>query len=296
MFIVRNRKWLFVLPGGLVILSFIAMAVYGLTFGIDFKGGSLLEVSFKGERPSIEVVRGQVGQFPLGAFTVQPSGDDSYVIRTRDISEAEHQGLLSALSGGTEERFTSIGPTIGRELRNKAWIAIAAVLFTIMIFIAFAFRKVSEPVSSWKYSVVTVVTLLHDIIVPVGLFAVLGYFFGAEIDSLFVVAILTILGISINDTIVVFDRIRENLKRNQEEHRSEDFDLTVGRSLNQTIVRSINTSVTVIFVLLALFFFGPESTKNFALTLTVGMIAGTYSSIFLASPLLVVWERWARRS
>lgn len=283
------------LPGGLVILSFIAIAVYGLTFGIDFRGGSLLEVSFKGERPSIEVVRGQVGQLPLGAFTVQPSGDDSYVVRTRDVSEAEHQALLSALSGGTEERFTSIGPTIGKELRNKAWIAISAVLLTIMAFIAFAFRKVSEPVSSWKYSVVSMVTLLHDIIVPVGLFAVLGYFFGAEIDSLFVVAILTILGISINDTIVVFDRIRENLKKNHEEHTSEDFEETVGRSLNQTIVRSINTSVTVIFVLLALFFFGPESTKNFALTLTVGMIAGTYSSIFLASPLLVVWERWNRK-
>lgn len=294
MFIVRNRNWFFLLPGALVALSIAAIFFYGLTFGIDFTGGSLLEVSFAGGRPSNESVKEAAGRVALGVVAVQPSGEDSYIIRARDVSEEEHQALLQSLAGAKEERFTSIGPTIGKELRNKAWIAIGVVVLTIMAYIAFAFRRVSRPVSSWKYSVVTIVTLVHDVLIPTGLFAMLGYFRGAEVDSLFVVALLTILGISINDTIVVFDRIRENIKKNQEGHRSEEFESVVGRSLDQTILRSFNTSLTVIFVLLALFFFGPESTKNFALTLTVGMIAGTYSSIFLASPLLVVWERWQR--
>jgi preprotein translocase subunit SecF len=144
-------------------------------------------------------------------------------------------------------------------------------------------------------AVVAIVTLLHDVLIPVGLFAFLGYVAGAEVDALFIVALLTILGISINDTIVVFDRIRENLSINEDRHHREDFDSVVSRSIVQTLARSINTSLTVVIVLLALFFVGPASTKAFALTLIVGMIAGTYSSIFLASPLLVVWERWSRK-
>jgi preprotein translocase subunit SecF len=154
---------------------------------------------------------------------------------------------------------------------------------------------VSEPVASWKYGIVAIVTLLHDILIPAGLFALLGHVAGAEVDALFIVALLTILGISINDTIVVFDRIRENLRLNNEHRKREEFDSVVGKSIMQTIARSINTSVTVIIVLLALYFLGPVATKNFALTLIIGMVAGTYSSIFLASPLLVVWEKWQKK-
>jgi preprotein translocase subunit SecF len=150
-------------------------------------------------------------------------------------------------------------------------------------------------VQSWKYGVVAIITLMHDILLPVGLFAYLGYVVGAEVDSLFIVALLTILGISINDTIVVFDRIRENLRLNEEARRSEEFESVVGRSISQTITRSINTSVTVIIVLVALYYLGPAATQNFSLTLIVGMIAGTYSSIFLASPLLVLWERFSNK-
>ena len=207
--------------------------------------------------------------------------------------------LALSLSGSApliEKSFTAIGPSIGKELTNKAIAAIIAIVLALLAFITFAFRKVSKPVSSWKYAVIAIVTLVHDMLVPMGVFAYLGFARGAEVDSLFVVALLAILGISINDTIVVFDRVRENLRRREEMNTKEPFDETVGKSLNQTIVRSINTSLTVVFVLLALFFFGPETTKNFALMLTVGMIAGTYSSIFLASPLLVVWERYAKRT
>ena len=168
------------------------------------------------------------------------------------------------------------------------------VLCTI-VFIAWAFRGVSKPVQSWKYGIVAIVTLLHDILVPAGLFAILGRFVGAEVDALFIVALLTILGISINDTIVVFDRIRENLRFNEDKGRREEFEEVVGRSITQTIARSINTSLTVVIVLAALYLLGPVVTKNFALTLIVGMIAGTYSSIFLASPLLVAWQKWSVR-
>ena len=191
-----------------------------------------------------------------------------------------------------EDEFTSVSPTIGQELLNKGLIALALVAVCIILFIAFAFRKVSKPVASWKYGIVAIITLVHDILIPTGLFAVLGHFEGAEVDSLFIVALLTLLGISINDTIVVFDRIRENLGTGA---KKETFDETVGRSVMQTLARSINTSLAVVIVLAALYIFGPASTQVFALTLIVGMVAGTYSSIFLASPLLVAWEKFQRR-
>lgn len=301
MYIIRNRNWFFILPAVLIILSIGSVAVFGLRGGVDLSGGSLLEVSYTGEVPMIDEVMTRVGALPLGEIRVQPSGEQGFLVRTHDITNDQKNALVEALSFNgahevKEERFTSIGPTIGQELRGRSWIAIALVSLAIVLYITFAFRKVSRPIQSWKYGVIAIVTLLHDIAIPIGLFAYLGEARGAEVDSLFIVALLAILGISINDTIVVFDRIRERLRVNQETRVKEEFEATVGKSINQTITRSINTSMTVIFVLLALFFFGPESTKNFALTLTVGMIAGTYSSIFLASPLLVVWERFSRRS
>jgi preprotein translocase subunit SecF len=188
-----------------------------------------------------------------------------------------------------------VSPIIGSELLEKGWIALGLVTVCIILFIAFAFRHVSKPVASWKYGIVAIITLIHDVLIPTGLFAFLGHINGAEVDSLFIVGLLTILGISINDTIVVFDRIRENLRLNEEVRKKESYEEVVGRSIMQTLARSINTSLTVVIVLLALYILGPQTTQNFALTLIVGMIAGTYSSIFLASPLLVVWEKWSRR-
>ena len=312
MHIIKHRNLYFILPAVLVALSFLSILVFGLTAGVDLKGGALLEVSYlpalpaqagqagEGGRPPIEEVRQRASALPLGEVRVQPTGETGLIIRSRDVTVGEKDALLQALSFDTflakEERFTSIGPTIGKELRSKAWIAIVLVSLSTVLYIAFVFRHVSKPVASWKYGAISIVTLLHDIVIPTGMFAVLGRLFGAEVDSLFIVALLTILGISINDTIVVFDRIRENLRVNIERHIKEPFETTVGKSVDQTITRSINTSMTVIIALLALYFFGPGSTRMFSLTLTVGMVAGTYSSIFLASPLLIVWEKFARRA
>ena len=165
------------------------------------------------------------------------------------------------------------------------------VILAIILFITYAFRKVSRPVSSWKYGVITIVTLLHDIIIPTGIFALLSHYTGAEVDTLFVLALLTILGLSVHDKIVVFDRIRENLKDGER----KDFAQTVGISTSQTIVRSINITLTIIFVLVPLYLFGPETTKNFALILTIGLFFGIYSSLFFASPLLILAEEWQRK-
>ncbi|MBX4192294.1 protein translocase subunit SecF [Candidatus Parcubacteria bacterium] len=295
--ITKNLSYFFILPAALSIAAIIAIALWGLKPGIDLAGGSLLEVKYPAGRPNIELVRETTNKLGLGEVRVQPTGDDGLILRQRDLTVDEKNTLLQPLRnmGEMEEvQFTSIGPSIGQELMQKAWIAISLVVILTILFIAFAFRHASKP-SSWKYGVVAIITLLHDILVPTGLFALLGHWYGAEVDALFIVALLTILGISINDTIVVFDRIRENLALNDEKRRHEEFEQVVDRSIRQTIARSINTSVTVVIVLLSLYFFGPESTKSFALTLTVGMIAGTYSSIFLASPLLVVWEKFSRR-
>jgi preprotein translocase subunit SecF len=296
--IIRYQKYFFVLPIALVLLSIAALGTWGLKVGIDLAGGSLLEVRYPESLPEATEVREAVAPLGLGEVRVQATDNNGYMLRQRDLTNDERSALLKALGGlgRVEERqFTSIGPSLGQELLNKAWIAIGLIVLSTILFIAFAFRHVSKPVQSWKYGIVAIITLAHDVILPVGLFAFLGYATGAEVDSLFIVALLTILGISINDTIVIFDRIRENLRLNEEARRAEAFDAVVGRSISQTITRSINTSVTVIIVLIALYFLGPEATKNFSLTLIVGMIAGTYSSIFLASPLLVVWERFSRK-
>ncbi len=299
MYIITHRKWFYLIPAALVVFSIVATLVFGLRGGVDLTGGSLLEISYPEGRPSVEAIEAAVAGLNLGTVHVQATGDEGYLLRTRDINDAEKQALLQSLTLGVKvvktERFTSIGPTIGHELRSKAWVAITLVLLAIIAYIAFAFRKVSAPVQSWKYGAIAIITLVHDIALPVGLFALLGYTHGAEVDSLFIVGLLTILGISINDTIVVFDRVRENLKVNNDKGAREDFESVVGRSITQTIARSINTSLTVIIVLVALYFVGPVSTKDFSLTLIVGMIAGTYSSIFLASPLLVTWERFSAK-
>ena len=291
MFIIKHKKIFVAVSVALVIISLLALVIFGLKVGIDFKGGSISEVEYKTERPAQDAVEANLATLNLGSVLVQPTGAMGYIVKARDLNETEHTALLKALSVDgknelTETNFNSIGPSVGRELTQKAIVAVILVSLAIICFIAFAFRKVSQPISSWKYGFIAIATLLHDVILPVGLFVILSRYFGAEVDTLFVVAVLTILGLSVSDTIVIFDRIRENL-RNVASIKSVDYHEIVGRSLRQSYVRSISTSLTVILVLLALFFFGPVSTKYFALMLTAGMFFGTYSSIFLASPLLV---------
>jgi preprotein translocase subunit SecF len=292
----KFKHYFFILPAVASVLAIAALFMWGLKPGIDLKGGSLLEVSYPEGRPDIGALQEKVNALDFGEVRIQGAGENELVLRQRSLSLEEKDALDSVLMsfGSVEEvQYNSVGPSIGEELMRKAWWAITLVSLCTILFIAFAFRGVSKPVSSWKYGVVAIVTLLHDILIPTGYFAYLGQTRDAEVGVLFIVALLTILGISINDTIVVFDRIRENLNLNEEKKQHQSFDFVVWKSIKQTLARSVNTSLTVIIMLVVLYILGPESTKDFALVLTIGMVAGTYSSIFLASPLLVlISEYW----
>lgn len=288
MFIVEKRKIFFGLSGLLSGLSLLFLILWGLPLGIDFTGGSLLEVTYVNERPQIDEINETLSTLSFSGTQAQPTEEQGLIVRSKSLTEEEHVELISTLEFNgeheiVEERFTSIGPSLGEELKQKALKAIILTVILIIVFVAIAFRYVSKPVASWKYGLVAIVALCHDILIPTGFFVVLGKFTEAQVDALFVSALLAILGLSVNDTIVVFDRIRENLLKKV----SKDFTETVGISLKETIARSINTSLTTLLVLLTLFAVGPDSTQYFALVLGVGLIVGTYSSIFLASPLLV---------
>jgi len=299
MIIVRHKTAFFLLTAGIVIASLASLSVFGLQFGIDFTGGTLAQVRYDGARPAPEALTRNLQDAGFRNFSLRETGADGYTFRVQTLTNEERANLPAYFTNQSAtahiDQLTEIGPTVGAELRNKSLIALSLVLLCILLFIAFAFRKVSEPVSSWIYGLIALVTLVHDVIIPVGFYAALGHFLGAQVDTLFVTAVLTVLGFSIHDTIVVFDRVRENLRINHEHNKKEPFAETAGRSLNQTFVRSINTSLTVLFTLLVLYFIGPASTRDFALTLLVGIIAGTYSSIFLATPLLVAVEEWRRK-
>jgi len=285
MFIIKYRKIFVSISALLVTLSVVSMIFFGINFGIDFRGGSLLEVEYTGTRPEKVAVENSLKELSLGDMLIQPIGDNGYSIKTRDITDGEKQTILSSLGDeATETSFTSVGPSVGAELVRKSTISFILVALGIILWIAFSFRKVSKPVSSWKYGILAIVSLVHDVIIASGFFALVSHFMGKDADTLFVVAVLTVLGLSVSDTIVVFDRIRENIRHMQ----SKSFEEIVGTSLNQVYTRSIITSLTTIIVLLSLVFFGPSSTKLFAMTLVAGMFFGTYSSIFLASPLLVM--------
>lgn len=289
MFVIKHQKIFLGISALLVLISLVGITIFGIKIGIDFKGGSLAEVSYISDIPEVKDIQERVDSLNIGTALVQPIGEKNVYVKTRDLSEQERQLLMKAISFDgkydIEERsFTSIGPSVGKELKNKSIISLSLVGITIILFIAYAFRGVSKPVSSWKYGIIAIITLLHDVILTTGVFAFLSNTIGVEADTLFVVALLTVLGLSVNDTIVVFDRVRENLQRKV----SDDFKVVVGKSLEQTMVRSLNTSLSTIVVLLALFFVGPESTKIFAITLASGMFFGAYSSIFVASPLLVI--------
>ncbi|KKS48770.1 MAG: Protein translocase subunit SecF [Candidatus Azambacteria bacterium GW2011_GWF2_42_22] len=298
MFVVQYRKIWFILSAILIALSAYAVFAYGFDLSIDFKGGTITEVRYDGERPDKELLEIDLKTLGIGGFSLRPSESDRYIIRTKELSEDERQGLQTLLSRNqstfTIERQNTIGPTAGAELKSKAIKAIAVVVVMIVLFITFAFRRVSKPVSSWKYGLATIVALAHDVIIPTGVFVLLGHFMGVEIDLLFITGLLAILGYSVHDTIVVFDRVRENLRVNAEQNLSEDFEIIVGKSVAQTFGRSINTSLTIFITLLALYLVGSPATKDFAFLLIIGIIIGTYSSIFVASPLLVTFYKLQR--
>jgi preprotein translocase subunit SecF len=278
----------------LVLVSIYGLIAFGFQRGIDFTGGSLWQIQFISNQVSKEELS-EFLKVELGLqeaiITSQDTG--SFIIKTKEITEAAHQDfsnqITAELGDFDELSFQSIGASIGRELSQKALWAFVINLIAISLYIAYAFRRVSFPVKSWKYAAITLITLFHDAIIPIGLFAFLGKFAGVEIDTNFIVAILVVVGFSVHDTIVVFDRIRENL--GSANLSGLNFSELVNTSVNETIARSINTSLTLIVVLLALYILGAASLSYFILAILVGTIAGTYSSIFVASPLLTIFYK-----
>jgi preprotein translocase subunit SecF len=291
-----GHKWIFLTVSGLlVVASIVLIIVLGFRPGIDFSGGTLWQIKF-GQAPTQDELMQFLVAPPIGlhaALVIPETTTNSFIIRVPEMREADHRidaDLLAKKFGPFDElRFETIGAAVGQELRGKAITAFFGVLIGISLYIAFAFRKVSRPVASWKYGIITLVTLFHDALIPAGLFALLGYLLNIEVDTNFIVAILVVMGFSVHDTIVVFDRIRENLRLSGTGRN--DFDMLVNTSVNQTMARSINTSLTVILVLIALYFFGSPTLRYFVMTIGVGTIVGTYSSIFVASPLLTIWRK-----
>lgn len=297
MFIIKHRGIFYTIAGLLVGASILTVLVYGIRPSIEFTGGTLLEISYPEGRADKATIEAKLDALSFGGYSLRPSGDKAYILRIRELTQPELTQVMTAasLDGSAHPeliRQNTVGPTIGGELQKKAFVAIVIVLLMTIIYIAVVFRKVSKPVSSWKYGLISIIALVHDIIIPAGVIALVGHHIGiVEADVLFITALLTILGYSVNDTIVIFDRIRENLRTNEEQEIDEPFDVTVGMSLQQTFVRSFNTSLTVTLVVIAILIFGGSATRYFALALTTGVIAGTYSSIFLAAPLLVTFEK-----
>jgi len=286
--IVSHRKIYFIISIFFLLGSLFSLFKWGLNLGIDFTGGTLMEVEFQKERPANSLIQEKLASLDLGNILLQPTGEKGLILRLKDIDEQTHQQILSQLGKDEiqEKRFESIGPTVSHELKRKAIWAIAFSLLLIVLYIAWSFRKVSRPVASWQYGLAAIVALFHDVLVTLGSFAFLGHFKEVEIGLPFVAACLTILGYSVNNSIVIFDRVRENLIR----VREVDFSQVVNQSINESLRRCINTALTTLLVLGAIFFFGGETIKYFSLALIVGIVIGTYSSIFITGSLLVSWK------
>lgn len=295
---ISGKKWFYFLISAIVIIpGLISLALWGLIPSLDFTGGTLMEVRFENNKSiaKTEVIKKVVQSQKVEVGSIQYSGDNTFLLRTKPIDQKMNQKIQNELSkeyGPLKElRFETVGPTIGRETTKNALQAVIVASVAIVLFITFAFRKIPKPYSSVKFGVSAVIALLHDILVVVGIFSLLGHFYKVEVDSLFITALLTVMGFSVHDTIVVFDRIRENLRKNPR----LSFGEIVNISITQTLVRSLSTSLTVLFTLFALLLSGGESIRWFLVALLIGIVSGTYSSIFNASPLLVLWEEWGQR-
>jgi len=285
-----GKKWWFFILSFLVILpGFFSLIFWGLNLGVDFKGGALLEYRFE-KNIDKNLIKEDLVAAKIEVTSVVDSGPNTYIIKTKPVDESQITQAKKALSdkfGKVDEiRLENVGPVIGGETTKNAVIAVVLASVMIILYLALAFRKVPKPASSWKFGVTAVLALLHDVLLLLGVFSLLGHFWGVEIDVLFVTAMLTVIGFSVHDTIVVFDRIRENLPK----YLSKKFVDVANISITQTLGRSLNTSLTVVLTLLALLLFGGESIRWFVVALLVGIISGTYSSIFNATALLVLWE------
>lgn len=292
----RFRKIYFIFSIILIIGSLTSLFVFGLKPGIDFTGGTILEIEYKTERPSNQTIIDSLKDFNLGEYSVQPTGDKGAILRMKEISEEIHQEIVQKLKDNQdleELRFESIGPIIGQELKEKTNIVVILSILAIVIYIAIAFRRVTFPVKSWQYGIASLMVLAHDVLIPLGVFSILGKFYGVQITIPVIAALLTVIGYAINNVVVVYDRMRENILRTRS--RSEEFEEITNRAINQTLTRQLSTSLTTLFPLMFIFFLGGETLKYFALALMIGLVAGLYSSIFLASPILVAWLKWRKR-
>jgi preprotein translocase subunit SecF len=299
--IIGTRKVWYLISLLLIIPGIVSLFVWHLNVGIDFKGGTLQQIEYSDARPDINQVRQSVDSLGIAGATVQTIDEKGVLVRYPNqegkVAREEGNSILTALTkegaSVTEKGFENIGGSVAQDTTQKAITAVIITCIAIILFIAFSFRSVPKPTSSWRFAVTTILALAHDILFVVGAFSIIGHFFpSVEVDALFITALLTILGFSVNDTIVVFDRIRENLRRTP----GKTFEEITNASLNQTLARSINTSMTVIIVLTTLLLLGGASIRNFILALTLGVAIGTYSSIFNASPLLVSWQGWTDRN
>jgi preprotein translocase subunit SecF len=286
---IKYKKYYFIFSALLIAGSIFCLVYFGLNLGIDFAGGSVLRVEYKENRPSLEEISSKLSQVGLTHFSFRMVGEKGMMIKTKDIDEETRAKLVGVFVNDPnvdKEKlsFEKIGAVVGRETKRKAiWAAVLSIL-AIVFYIAFAFRKVSRPIHSFEYGLATIIALLHDVLISIGLVALMGKFYATEFSIPILTALLTIFGYSVNDTVVVFDRIRENLFKT-----GQEFEEVVDKSLNQTLTRSLSTSLTTLCVLLAIFFFGGQTLKDFSLVLIIGISSGTYSSIFLASPILVYW-------
>lgn len=287
-------KYFMALSGLLAAASLVLIFIPGPVLSIDFTGGTLMEITMP-EGKDKETVRAALGSFFPGevhaATAISVTKEGTALMRLRTLTNEEHLALLGHLEttlGAVEERqFTTIGPTVGSNLKRRSIWALGIACVAIMLYVAFAFRNVPRKLGSWKFGIITVITLFHDVLVTTGLFVILSHFTSFEMDTLFITALLIILGYSVMDTVVIFDRIRENLTLQQ---RGEDFATVAERSLRESITRSLNTVICTLIMLIALFLFGSESIRWFVAALILGISIGTYSSIFLATPLLVYWR------
>lgn len=289
----KYKKTYYAFSGLLIFATILSLFVFKLNFGIDFLGGTLWEVDFE-SMPETRLIEEKLKELNLGEVVVQPTGERGVILRFKEIDESTHQALLvklGELSKFEEKRFESIGPVIGRELREKTITLVSVSLLALLVYIGLSFSKVSRPLSSWQYGIISIVTLGFDVLIPVGLISLLGKFSNVQFNIPIVTALLTILGYTINDKVIVFDRVRENLLKN----RGMDFEGLVNQSLNQTLTRSLSTGFCTLLVLFAIFFFGGETLKYFALVMITGIVVGTYSSLFIAAPLLVSWLNWRKK-
>ncbi len=294
--IIRNRKNWYILSSVLIVLSLFSIIFIGLRVGVDYKGGSILELQSSNDNFD-EIVESALKDSNVTNYQIKNSDSDVVNIRMGEITNEVKESIVKEISSQApdvkELSFDNIGPTVGNNLRNKSIYAIIIASIAIIIFIAYSFRKIPKPLSSWKFGSLAVIALIHDIIITIGFVSIMGYFFvWMEVDILFITALLTIMGFSVHDTIVIYDRLRENFIRN----RHKNMELIAEESVNQTLARSINTSITTIIVLLALALLGADSVKHFILTLIFGITIGTYSSIFLATPLIISWHKNINKS